>query len=66
MATCCEHYPCHENPCVGFSCQYCYCPLYYEKDCGGNPKYIYTSRNEKIKDCSDCMLPHTPDFKKPS
>jgi Zn-finger protein len=60
----CEWYPCHHKPCEGFSCEFCYCPL-YEIECkyyGGNPKFINTSR-EVIKDCTDCMLPHLPDFK---
>jgi iron complex transport system ATP-binding protein len=65
MANCCDYFPCHENPCIGFSCQYCYCPL-YKKECeiyGGTPKYII-DKTDSIKDCSDCMLPHKPKFKK--
>lgn len=61
MANICENYPCHELI-NGFSCKYCYCPL-YEMDCklkGGNPKYV---GREQIKDCSNCILPHKPNFK---
>ena len=52
----CEYFPCHktENK-EGFNCLFCYCPLYMLKDkCGGNFKY-----NNGIKDCSDCMIPHS-------
>ena len=63
MANICEYYPCHKNPCIGFDCTYCMCPL-YEKDCeklGGTPEYIKINRGE-VKDCSNCQLPHTTDF----
>ena len=51
----CEWFPCHstlnkEN----FNCLFCFCPLYYIKECGGN----YTLINNKIKDCSLCTTPH--------
>jgi len=29
---------------------------------GGEPKFI-KDKGEDIKDCSDCLLPHQPDFK---
>ena len=64
MANVCEYYPCHDNPCKGFNCEFCYCPL-YEDVCekfGGNPNWIFTGRT-KIKDCTECMLPHTTEFK---
>lgn len=64
MANCCEFYPCHDNPCVRFSCEFCKCPL-YDRDCenfGGKPKYMRTMM-EVVKDCSGCMLPHKPEFK---
>jgi Zn-finger protein len=63
MANICDYYPCHD-PIKGFSCEYCYCPL-YESDCKnvGNPKFIEV-RKGSIKDCSDCILPHKPEFKK--
>jgi len=46
------------------NCKYCYCPLYEHKDCqhfGGNPKFL-KDKGGSIKDCSDCTLPHEPDF----
>ncbi len=53
----CEYFPCHnvKNP-DEFNCLFCYCPLYTLGDqCGGNFKYTDTG----IKDCSDCMIPHS-------
>ena len=49
-------YKCHKNKDI--YCLFCYCPLYYEKDCGGN--YIILSNG--IKDCSGCTRPHTKEF----
>ena len=52
----CEYFPCHK--CAddsGFSCLFCYCPLYALGDrCGGN--FCYTENG--IKDCSSCLVPH--------
>lgn len=53
----CEFFPCHkvENE-ENFNCLFCYCPLYTLGDkCGGNFTYTETG----IKDCSDCMVPHS-------
>lgn len=51
----CPYFPCHKNvPVDKFNCKFCYCPLYYVKDCGGNPKYLESG----IKDCSDCTFNH--------
>lgn len=55
----CEYFPCHQgaNP-EQFNCLFCYCPLYVLGDrCGG--AFVYTA--EGIKDCSGCLLPHTPE-----
>lgn len=51
----CQYFPCHDvkNP-DNFNCKFCYCPLYL-LDCGGNFKI-----NKEVKDCSDCMIPHSP------
>lgn len=49
----CEYYPCHKFQPI--NCLFCYCPLYYLKDCGGN----YQTLKSGIKDCSNCQLPHT-------
>ena len=38
-----------------FNCMFCYCPLYFLEDCGGNYTYI-----KGIKDCSNCLIPHKP------
>ena len=55
----CEYFPCHktDNP-EDFNCLFCYCPLYMMgKECGGNFRYTVNG----IKDCSQCMIPHTKD-----
>lgn len=54
--TSCEYFPCHEMKNVeDFNCMFCYCPLYFLEDCGGNYSYI-----NGIKDCSNCLIPHKP------
>jgi len=41
-----------------FNCLFCYCPLYALGDkCGGNYTYI----EDGIKDCSNCLIPHSKD-----
>lgn len=53
----CEYFPCHKvkDP-DKFNCLFCYCPLYTLGDkCGGNFKYV----DGKIKDCSNCLVPHS-------
>ncbi len=51
----CEFFPCHKTDNAdNFNCLFCYCPLYPLEDCGGN----YSILANKIKDCSECMLPH--------
>lgn len=54
----CEYFPCHSGvdpEC--FNCLFCYCPLYVLDDrCGG--RFSYTE--DGIKDCSGCLLPHSP------
>ena len=54
----CEYFPCHEIKDSGdFNCLFCYCPLYALGDyCGGNCSYT----KEGIKDCSKCLIPHSP------
>ena len=54
----CEYFPCHKtgDP-ETFNCLFCYCPLYaLGENCGGNCKY--TEKGDK--DCSNCLLPHSP------
>ena len=53
----CEYFPCHKgaDP-EAFSCLFCYCPLYVLGDrCGGSFSYA----PDGVKDCSECLLPHT-------
>ena len=53
----CDFFPCHDvkNE-EDFNCLFCYCPLYTLGDkCGGN--FIYLDNG--IKDCSNCMVPHS-------
>lgn len=51
----CEHFPCHKcEKEENFNCLFCYCPLYKEKDCGGN----FTVLENGLKDCSNCLIPH--------
>ena len=57
--TACEFFPCHRtaHP-ENFNCLFCYCPLYaLGSDCGGN----FKRTEEGVKDCSDCLVPHTRD-----
>jgi len=52
----CEYFPCHKTSGDVFNCMFCCCPLFPLGDkCGGNFKYI----EDGIKDCSDCLIPHT-------
>ena len=54
--TACQYRPCHKTEDLeNFNCMFCYCPLYFLEDCGGNHK-----NNSGIKDCSDCLIPHKP------
>jgi hypothetical protein len=34
---------------------FCYCPLYFLEECGGNH-----FDNNGIKDCTNCLIPHSP------
>ena len=55
----CKYFPCHQGiPAEAFNCLFCYCPLYaLGEGCGG--KFRYTEKG--VKDCSGCILPHTPE-----
>ena len=52
----CPYFPCHAgaDPAT-FNCLFCYCPLYWFEDCGGD-----CARLGPIKDCSRCLKPHSP------
>lgn len=52
----CPYYPCHHTE--HMNCLFCFCPLYLT-DCGGNYRMIKGKNGKRIKDCSDCLLPHT-------
>ena len=55
----CEYFPCHKGIAPeGFSCLFCYCPLYCLGDrCGGSFRYLENG----VKDCSGCTVPHRRD-----
>lgn len=55
----CEFFPCHKGlETESFNCLFCYCPLYtLGSKCGGDFRY----GDNGIKDCSDCLIPHSPD-----
>jgi len=57
----CKYFPCHTIPDGNdYNCLFCYCPLYFlGENCGGNFKY---SGEKNVKDCSDCYLPHIPEY----
>ena len=42
------------------NCLFCYCPNYENFNCGGN----YTIMENGLKDCSNCIKPHTREFVK--
>lgn len=51
----CQFFPCHDNvPKDDFNCLFCFCPLVFSEDCGGE----YTMTAKGVKDCSECALPH--------
>ena len=56
----CVYFPCHNTDGEFFNCLFCYCPLYCLGDgCGGNYTYINDGEGGFIKDCSNCMVPHS-------
>ena len=58
----CMFFPCHNAPEEDeFNCMFCYCPLYPLKDCGGIFTWV-EHEDTKIKLCTDCHLPHTPEY----
>lgn len=50
----CEYYPCHGL--VGQNCLFCFCPLYFMKECGGDFKM-----HKGVKDCAGCIKNHDED-----
>lgn len=54
----CPYHPCHKGADPDkFTCDMCYCPM-YPHDCKGTPNWLVTKRGNRIKDCSECLLPH--------
>lgn len=51
----CPYYPCHDS--TPINCVHCFCPL-YDSDCKGN----FSILKNGLKDCSKCMIPHSPEF----
>ena len=51
----CEYFPCKKVE--NLNCLFCFCPLYYNKDCGGNYKIL----DNGWKDCSSCLILHKED-----
>lgn len=53
----CEYFPCHDtDKPEEFNCLFCFCPLYFFRECGGN----YSMTESGVKDCSRCRIPHVP------
>ncbi|MBN2139649.1 MAG: cysteine-rich small domain-containing protein [Desulfovibrionaceae bacterium] len=53
----CEYFPCHQTKDPdNFNCLFCFCPLYFLDDCGGD-----FALREGVKDCSACLIPHRPE-----
>lgn len=51
----CPYFPCHKiQKKEDFNCKFCYCPLYFIPNCGGN----FTLLKNGLKDCSNCLIPH--------
>ena len=55
----CKYYPCHKGL-EQINCLFCYCPLYWMKDCPGSPRFISKPQGYK-KVCTDCTYPHRPE-----
>lgn len=59
----CEFFPCHRvEDEDSFNCLFCYCPLYFDEHCIGDPKYVVNGNGQRIRDCSDCEKVHDPAF----
>ncbi|QGY40055.1 metal-binding protein [Pseudodesulfovibrio cashew] len=53
----CEYFPCHKTGKPDeFNCLFCYCPLYFFEECGGNCRVLESG----VKDCTGCLIPHSP------
>lgn len=53
----CAYFPCHPGADADtFNCLFCYCPLYFLEDCGGDFRLL-----KGVKDCTACLRPHRPE-----
>ncbi len=52
----CKYYPCHKNI-EDINCLFCFCPLYFQSVCPGNPEFV-TKGDRVIKSCMYCTFPH--------
>ncbi len=53
----CKYFPCHTTTKQDeFNCLFCFCPLYFFDECGGN----YSRTKQGVKDCTNCKIPHVP------
>ncbi|KXZ40242.1 hypothetical protein SAMN05661008_00206 [Alkalithermobacter thermoalcaliphilus JW-YL-7 = DSM 7308] len=51
----CEYFPCHKVKNLdNFNCLFCFCPLYFLNECGGN-----FEMTNGIKNCTNCLIPHS-------
>ena len=55
----CKYFPCHKGL-EDFNCLFCYCPLYHQKNCPGNPKFL-EKEGRTLKFCTNCTYPHQPE-----
>lgn len=52
----CRYFPCHRDADqASFNCLFCFCPLYFLDDCGGDFAML-----SGVKDCTRCVKPHEP------
>ena len=55
--TSCQYFPCHSQADrETFNCLFCFCPLYFLQDCGGEAVV-----RQGVKDCTLCLRPHRPE-----
>ncbi|WP_428561774.1 MAG: cysteine-rich small domain-containing protein [Solidesulfovibrio sp. DCME] len=55
--TACRYFPCHPGAdSQAFNCLFCFCPLYFLEDCGGEGVL-----RQGVKDCTACLRPHRPE-----
>jgi len=60
----CQFFPCHEDVWEEqgvHNCLFCYCPLYFKEDCGGDFTMVEEVKPLYVKDCSNCTKNHDKD-----